>query len=536
MRYKVIPLILFVLLFISCHKEDKPDHNFLAIDKSEIRLDTAVGSTQMVTINSSVAWTAEIPSGSVAWLKLDTMAGAAGKTIVKVSSIKGNPTPTTAAITFRAAGRSFPRPVVLMVTQKAYGFSIGLNKLLGGSGDESSRMAKTADGGFIIAATTNSANGDVHGNHGGDNDAWIIRLNNNGDTVWTRALGGSGDDAATAVLPNFDGSSVVVGFTTSDNGDITDKRPGFYQDLWVVKLDPNGRVVWSRTYGGSSVDGGYAITAAPDGGYVVAGLTASENGDVAGLHGYADVWMMKLDGNGRSVWSRTYGGSDWEEPRAIVATTDGYVVAGLTFSSDGDVKGYHVPTYIGADFLVLKVDLNGNKIWARAYGGTNDEVATSLTLLGDEYVVAGYATSTDGDVTGLHGNSLSDDMWVVKLNKDGNIAWENTFGGSSLDAAVSVAATPDGGILVGGATFSNNGDVSGLHKGDGADGWLVKLDGAGNKQWTKVLGGSGDEQISGITVSGDGYCLSGFTTSGDGDVAGHNHGNYDLWVMKLVVQ
>ncbi|HEY6902611.1 MAG TPA: hypothetical protein VI233_18260, partial [Puia sp.] len=217
-------------------------------------------------------------------------------------------------------------------------------------------------------------------------------------------------------------------------------------------------------------------------------------------------------------------------------TTDGYVVAGLTFSNDGDIKGYHVPTYIGADFLAIKVDFNGNKLWARAYGGTNDEVATCITTLGDDYVLAGYATSNDGDVTGVHGAALFDDAWVVKLNKNGDIGWQKTFGGRNIDAAIAIAPTPDGGLILGGSTFSNDGDVSGFHKGDWGDGWIVKMDAAGNKQWTKTLGGSDDEQISGITVSGYGYFVSGITASTDGDVGGRNHGNYDLWVMKLNVE
>jgi hypothetical protein len=127
-------------------------------------------------------------------------------------------------------------------------------------------------------------------------------------------------------------------------------------------------------------------------------------------------------------------------------------------------------------------------------------------------------------------------MWVLRLNKDGQIIWARTFGGTSLDAAVAITATPDGGVVLGGATFSTNGDVSGLHAGGDADAWIVKLDGAGNKQWTKTLGGSGDEQADGIFVSGDGFAILGITTSMDGDVSGRNHGSYDLWVTRLIVQ
>lgn len=529
--------LLIAAFLFSCHKEDKPDNNFLSIDKTDIRLDTAAGTTELITINSSVAWKAEIASGAAGWLQLDKVSGEPGKTMVKVSSIHGNPSPAVGAVTFRPVDRGFPRPVVLNVTQKAYSFRFGFNKLYGGSGDESARWSKTMDGGFIVAVTTNSVDGDVRGNHGGASDAWIVRLNPSGDTLWTKALGGAGDDNATAIKENMDGSFVMTGYTNSEDGTITDKRPGYGVDLWIVKMDANGRVLWSKTFGGTNEDGGEAIASAPDGGCVIAGLTTSNDGDVSGSHGSSDVWMIKVDAGGRLQWAKAYGGSDWEEPRAIVATTDGYVVSGLTFSGDGDVRGFHPPDYIGADFLVLKIGADGSKLWARAYGGSDDEVSTCITTVGDDYVVAGYASSKNGDVAGLHGpTTLLDDMWVLRLNKDGQIIWARTFGGTSLDAAVAITATPDGGVVLGGATFSTNGDVSGLHAGGDADAWIVKLDGAGNKQWTKTLGGSGDEQADGIFVSGDGFAILGITTSMDGDVSGRNHGSYDLWVTRLIVQ
>ena len=516
------------------------DDNFLSLDKASIRLDTLAGSSENITVKSSVPWTAVVASGATSWLQLDKTSGGPGNTVIKLTGTHNNgmATPQTGAVTFNPANSSALRPVILAVTQKPYSFSIGYSKTLGGTDYESTRSVNTPDGGSIMVGATSSVDGDVHGSHG-KQDAWIVKLNSAGDTVWTRTLGGTGDDVASAIGLTSDGGYLVTGSTESGDGDITDKRPNFGKDVWVIKLDGSGYTTWSKTFGGSEADAGYSLTAAPDGGWLVAGATNSNNGDVAGNHGGTDVWVVKIDNQGHQQWAKTYGGSSWDEAHGIIATTDGYVLAGLTYSGDGDVTGFHPPTFIGADVLVVKIDFGGNKIWAKAFGGTTDDDATSLTAAPDGYVVAGYTNSNDGDVTGYHGREpLFPDMWVLKLNGNGNIVWAKTFGGTFDEAATSVAVTPDGGFVLAGGASSNDGDVTGNHNKDGGneDVWIVKLDAGGNKQWAKTLGGSGDDLAYSISVNADGYTITGVTTGTDGDVKGPYRGQYDIWATRLIVQ
>jgi WD40 repeat protein len=377
----------------------------------------------------------------------------------------------------------------------------------------------------------------VHGSHGKE-DAWIVKLNSGGDTVWTRTLGGTGDDEVSAIITTPDGGYLVTGSTDSEDGDITDKRPYFNKDAWVMKLDGSGHLVWSKTFGSFGYDAGYSVIGTADGGWLVAGVAGNNNGDVTGYHGGGDVWVLKLDNHGDRQWAKSYGGSGWDEAHNIIAVPDGYVLAGLTNSADGDVTGYHKPTFIGSDILLVKIDLSGNKIWAKAFGGTHDETATGLAAAPDGYVVAGYTTSRDGDVTGNHGQfDIYNDMWVLKVNASGNIVWAKAFGGSHDDAATSITGTPDGGFVLTGATSSNDGDVTGNHNTDGNyDGWIVKLDAGGNKQWAKALGCSDDDASYCVTVNPDGYTISGTTLSMDGDISGRQKGQYDIWAVKLIVQ
>ena len=167
--------------------------------------------------------------------------------------------------------------------------------------------------------------------------------------------------------------------------------------------------------------------------------------------------------------------------------------------------------------------------WQKCLGGSAHDNATSIQQTSDGgYIVAGNTFSNDGDVTGYHGG---DDYWVVKLDSNGNMKWQKCLGGSYGDCAKYIQQTSDGGYIVAGYTFSNDGDVTGLH-GD-SDYWVVKLDSNGNIKWQKCLGGSGNEGASSIQQARDGgYIIAGASNYSDGDVTG-NHGGYDSWIVKL---
>jgi hypothetical protein len=397
-------------------------------------------------------------------------------------------------------------------------------KTLGGSGvDAAYSIQQTADGGYIVAGYSESNDGDVTGNHGGY-DYWVVKLDSSGNIQWQKSLGGSDDDFANSIQQTADGGYIVAGRSSSNDGDVTGNHGG--NDYWVVKLDDSGNIQWQKSLGGSDDDFANSIQQTADGGYIVAGESNSNNGDVTGNHGFFDCWVVKLDGNGNIQWQKSLGGSDDDSALSIQQTTDGgYIVAGNSMSTDGDVTDNHGFW----DYWVVKLDDSGNIQWQKNLGGTDSDVAYSIQQTADGgYIVAGQSDSNDGDVTGNHGIL---DYWVVKLDGSGNIQWQKSLGGSVFDYAYSIQQTTDGGYIVAGRSSSNDGDITGNHGGD--DYWVVKLDGSGNIQWQKSLGGSGVDRAYTIqqTVDG-GYIVAGSSNSSDGDVTG-NHGGADYWIVKL---
>ena len=207
-----------------------------------------------------------------------------------------------------------------------------------------------------------------------------------------------------------------------------------------------------------------------DGGYIVAGYADSNDGDVSGNHGGGDCWIVKLDTLGKIKWQKCLGGSGGEMAQSIQQTKDGgYIVAGYAESNDGDVTGNHGDH----DYWIVKLDNTGSIKWQKSLGGTRSDEARSIQQTGDGgYIVAGESRSNNGDVSGHRGNMLSD-YWIVKLDSIGNIQKEHSFGGTSNDGANSIHQTKDGGFIIAGYTYSNDGDVRG-NKG-GSDYWIVKL-------------------------------------------------------------
>ena len=402
--------------------------------------------------------------------------------------------------------------------------AIQWQKCLGGtSSDGANSIQPTADGGYILAGNTNSINGDVTGNHGGS-DAWVMKISNTGSLQWQKALGGTNTDSASSIQPTADGGYILAGYTQSTDGDITGNH-GLY-DAWVAKLSSTGSLQWQKSLGGTYDDRVQSIQPTSDGGYVVAGFTLSSNGDVTGYHGGQDAWVVKLSATGAIIWQKALGGTGSDVANSIQPTTDGgYILAGYTQSTDGDLTGNH-GLY---DAWVVKLSSTGNLQWQKAFGGTSDDGAQSIQFTPDGgYFVVGLTWSNDGDVIGNHGNA---DAWVVKLSSTGSLQWQNTLGGTSGDFAQNFQPTTDGGYIVAGYTQSINGDVTGNH--GGSDAWVLKLNSTGSLQWQKCLGGTSNDQAQTIQPAPDGgYIVAGTAISIDGNVTG-NQGYGDAWVIKL---
>ncbi|MBK7386539.1 MAG: hypothetical protein IPI63_07370 [Methanothrix sp.] len=412
-------------------------------------------------------------------------------------------------------------------------------KCLGGSDFERGNSIKqTNDGDYIVAGTTGSDDGDMAGSgFHGEFDFWIAKLTSAGAIKWQKCLGGNGSETAYSIQQTNDGGYIVAGDTNSNDGDVIDG--GFHGefDYWVVKLDGSGSIQWHKCLGGSDYDSARSVQQTNDGGYIVAGMTRSNDGDVAGggFHGGADIWIVKLSRNGAIQWQKCLGGSDDDTAESIRMTVDGgFIVTGTTYSHDGDVTGKHNPGSRNPDFWVVKLNSDGAIQWQKCLGGSDYDWGYSGQQTADGgYIFCGNTFSDDGDVIENHGAS---DSWVVKLNSVGVIQWQRSLGGSRTDEAYSIEQTGDGGYIIAGDTYSDDGDVNGSHVAPYyifPDFWIAKLDDVGNIEWQKALGGMVADIAHGVGLtSDDKYIIVGFTNSNDGDVSG-NHGFGDIWVVKL---
>ena len=402
--------------------------------------------------------------------------------------------------------------------------TIQWQKAFGGTKSEEAYSAhQTEDGGYIVAGTTSSNNGDVFGNHG-TVDFWVLKLDSTGSVQWKKPYGGGTDEQASAIQQTADRGYIVVGYTLSNTWDVSGNH-GYY-DGWLLKLDSMGAIQWQRCLGGSGWDEANDVQQTSDGGYIVAGQSRSTDGDVTGNHGFSDYWLVKLDSMGNIEWQRSHGGSHEDIAHAVSQTSDGgYIVAGEAFSIDGNVTGNHG----SSDYWVLKLNYEGKIEWEKSLGGTSIDRANDILQSRDGgYIAFGQTYSNNGDVTGNHG---ANDFWVVKLGIDGNIEWKKTFGGSNEDFARSINQTSDGGFVMTGMTQSNNGDV--LGNDGGADVWVLKISKSGEFQWQKTFGGTQAEGGHSIQQTTDGgYVFAGFAWSNNGDVSGV-HGSSDFWVVKL---
>jgi parallel beta-helix repeat protein len=254
---------------------------------------------------------------------------------------------------------------------------------------------------------------------------------------------------------------------------------------------------WHRIFGGPAHDGGNAVQQVADGGYVIAGWTASFGA------GGNDVWLIKTDAHGNQEWQRSFGGPAEDVGRSVQQVADGgYIIAGWTASFGA---GDH-------DVWLIKTNAHGNQEWQRTFGGPAEDRGFSVRrVAGDSYVIAGQTASF-----GAGGN----DVWLIKTDAQGNLEWQRTFGGPAEDVGFSVQQAADGGYIAAGRTASFG---AGDH-----DVWLIKTDAQGNPEWQRTFGGPAEDGGMSIQqVADGGYIIAGRTAS-------FGAGDHGVWLIELV--
>jgi hypothetical protein len=345
----------------------------------------------------------------------------------------------------------------------------------GGTGDdEGYSVQQTTDGGYIIACGTLSDTGPT--------DVYLIKVSAQGDTLWTKTYGGG---IGFSVQQTTDGGYVITGLTGSVGaGGI---------DVYLIKTTAQGDTLWTRTYGGPYDEAGYSVEQTTDGGYIIAGWTSSSGA------GGEDVYLIKTNASGDTLWTRTYGGVDNDRGYSVQQTTDGYVIAGGT-SSFGAGNG---------DVYLIKTNAQGDTLWTRTYGGANEDNGNSVQQTTDGgYFIGAYTYSFGaGD----------EDVYLIKTDDQGDTIWTRTFGGSGSDEARSVQQTTDGGYIIAGWFESY---------GAGADVYQIKTDAQGDTLWTRTYGGVRHDRGYSVRQTSDGgYIIAGYTWS-------FSAGGDDVYLIK----
>ncbi len=349
--------------------------------------------------------------------------------------------------------------------------------------DQPYSVTATSDGGAVVAGACKSFSE-------GRTDACVLKMDSKGNILWTKSYGGKKRDTARSVVETSDGNIVLVGnsMSYSENGD---------SDVFVLKLSPNGELLWKNTYGGTEDEMGNGVDAIADGGVIIAGSTESYG------KGNRDVYFLKLNTHGKVLAESAIGGSGDDYANAIAVTNDGNYVLGGSSESYGDN---------GFDFYYLKFTPSGGLAWEKTYGGEQDDEIYDLVSAGGkgDFAFAGMTKSY---------GSKHKDLTVLKMNADGNNYWHKIFGFKSKEYANSLTPTRDGGFMVVGTTKS-----FGYGK---YDFYCVRLNSNGNLIWANVYGEKEKDMAHGVTQIKNGeFIVVGQTDS-------YGKGSDDFFMMNL---
>lgn len=409
------------------------------------------------------------------------------------------------------------------------------------------KMSPTSDGGVIAGGYTYSG---ISGNKTdatyGMGDYWVVKYDAAGNLQWQKTYGGSGYDKLEDIVQTSDGGYLLGGYSNSPvSGNKTEGLVSGSMDIWVLKIDAAGTIIWQNDIGGSQSDYLGSIRETSDGGCIVGAYSSSPvSGDKTEAgKGLTDYWVIKLNSSGNIAWQNTIGGTGSDYCFNAAPTSDGgYLVSGY---SNSPISFDKTESYTGAvaneDVWLMKLDGTGNIIWQNVIGGTGIDVPYEMKVTPDGgAIIAAQSDSpasgdkTENTVSGLVGDL---DYWVIKVSSSGLVEWNNTIGGTVADYCHGLALMPDGGYVISGYSFSPaGGDVTTGSFSGTSDYWVVRLNSAGTVMYDKMLGGSGTEYNYDVTVTTDGKIVAGGTSSSNisGNKTSNSYGVYDFWIVKLL--
>ncbi|MBK9731070.1 MAG: putative metal-binding motif-containing protein [Chitinophagaceae bacterium] len=398
-------------------------------------------------------------------------------------------------------------------------------------------VVPTTDGGYLLGGDSDSPIGDDKSQGSqGFTDYWICKTDAFGIKQWDKRYGGNGKEELFSVIQTTDGGYLLGGHTASTvSGDQTQVSRGG-RDYWIVKTDSVGNKLWDKRFGGDADDELRNTFQTADGGYLLIGESKSgiSGEKTQSNHGDFDLWLVRTNAGGNLVWEASYGGSDAEQANIVRETPGGNIIIGawtispIGFEVSEAGKG-------ATDMWLIKTDANGQKLWDHRFGGNDNEYLYAMDETQDGgFILGGYTLSdVNGDVTVAGKGGY--DFWLVKTDGNGLKLWDKRYGGLLDDKGKSIYETSDGGFVLGGWSESGiSGDKTQDTKG-ATDYWVLRTDAFGNMLWDLDLGGNGDERLHDVPQTFDGgFIIGGHSNSGNnGDKSQANKGLSDYWILKL---
>lgn len=322
----------------------------------------------------------------------------------------------------------------------------------------------------------------------GQKDVYVIKTDANGNTIWSKFFGGTGNDEPNEIIQSVDGNLLIIG--------TTDSYGAGGKDIYLLKIDTTGAMLWHKEFGGTADDIGEDVLIASDGNYLITGMTSSFG------NGLRDVYLVKTNTSGTAIWTKTYGD----------ALDDGGI--SLCNSDSGNVMLFGFTDNFGAmnrDCYLIKVNSAGDSINSWLYGGAEYEQAVSISATMDgNFIICGHTASF---------GHIEHNVYALKISGNGAILWEKNYGESFHDGAERGEQSDDGGFVFAGRTssFGNNYEQM----------YVVKTDADGNMQWQKDIGGNADDAGYNMVETENAYIIIGNTLS-------VTNGNNDVFLVKIL--
>ena len=406
----------------------------------------------------------------------------------------------------------------------------------------------TADYGFILAGSSISGKtGNKEVANKGDLDYWIWKMDEKGDLDWQKSFGGSGVDLLQSIKLTADGGYILAGTSDSKKGLDKHEDAKGQEDIWIIKLDAKGNELWQKTIGGSGQEKLQSIIQTADGGYLLGGSSSSyKTTDTTDLFGKSensrgnlDYWVVKLKEDGTIEWQKTIGGKYQDELKSVVVLANGNFLLGGY--SNSPITGDKSEGCFGmGDYWLVQLDKEGTMVWQKTIGGDMDDNLFSMFAAKDGGFIVGGNSNSGSTDSKSKASEKGSDFWVLKFDKANNIEWQEVYNYGEKDVLTSIIENEDGSFLIGGYAQSEKSTTdSKLKKGDkdGINDYIaLKISATGNEIWSQTVGSKGDEVMKKLLETRDGgYLLAGTSFSKTGFSKDRKAviGGNDFWVVKL---